>query len=203
MVSHIYKHCFVAYHAIMPQIQIDDQVFAELSRRAVGFNVTPNDVLRRILELPALSSAPVFVPAANSAEPPALPSKLGDFLNSERFRRNSQAIDRYLVLLGWLHATGPSEFSKVAFAFERGSRIYFAKSEKEILDSAPGSTARQIPQAPMWALTTLDNKSKRIVLEDLLRALGHSPAEVSLVLAELPDSGIRRSHARARLLDMI
>lgn len=39
----------------MNSIEIDDDVLAELSKRAVGFNVTPNLVIRRILGLPAAS----------------------------------------------------------------------------------------------------------------------------------------------------
>lgn len=176
----------------MNTIEIDDQVFAELSRRATGFHVTPNDVIRRILELPSLSSPP----------PPASPvaPTLFEFIKSERFQRHQQAVDRYLVILGWLHAADPKQFANVALGFRRGNRAYFANSEHEVLQSGEGITAKPIPQSPFWALTTLDNKSKRIVLEDVLRALGYSSSDINLVLAELPDSGIRRSHARARLL---
>ena len=49
-------------------------------------------------------------------------------------------------------------------------------------------------------LTTLDNKAKRIVVEDLLNALGYSGNEISLALAELPDSGIRRRHGVVQVL---
>ncbi len=91
----------------------------------------------------------------------------------------------------------------MALAFRRGTRRYFAKSEREILQSGEGITAKPIPQSPFWVLTTLDNKSKRIVLEDMLRALGYSRSDINLVVAELPDSGIRRSHARSRLLASI
>jgi negative modulator of initiation of replication len=176
----------------MNTIQIDDQVFAELARRASGFNVTPNDVLRRILSISAPS------PAAASQPPvsPPLASTLPDFIKSERFQRHHQAIDRYLVILGWLHSVSPKQFAEAAQKFHRGSRAYFAKTEKEILESGDGVTARQIPQSPFWTLTTLDNKSKRLVMEDMLRALGYSREDISLALTTLADSGIRRSHSR-------
>lgn len=177
----------------MNSIEIDDQVFAELSRRATGFHVTPNDVLRRILELPA--------PSLTQPTPTtAVASTLIEFIKSERFQRHHQAVDRYLVILGWLHSAHPKQFAATALGLHRGSRLYFANSEKEVLQSGDGITAKQIPQSPFWALTTLDNKSKRIVLEDMLRALTYSSGDINLVLDELPDSGIRRSHARARLL---
>jgi negative modulator of initiation of replication len=171
-------------------IEIDDQVLTELSRRATGFHVTPNDVLRRILSL----AAPA--PAAPPPSPQPLASTLAEFVKSERFQRHHQAIDRFLVILGWLHSAHPKQFAEAALKFHRGNRVYFAKSEKEILESGDGVTARQIPQSPFWALATLDNKSKRLVMEDILRALGYSRGDISLALAELPDSGIRRSHSR-------
>ncbi len=189
----------------MNSIEIDDQVLAELSLRATGFHVTPNDVLRRILDFKAPASPqPLATPIA-SPQPaaPPLPPTLLQFLESERFQRHHQAVDRYLVILAWLHSAQPKQFAEAALGFQRGSRHYFARSERAILESAVGSTAKPIPQSPFWALTTLDNKSKRIVLEDILRALSYSRGDIKLVLAELPDSGIRRNHARSRFADSI
>ena len=187
----------------MHSIQIDDQVYAELSRRVTGFNISPNDVLRRILDLPTASS-PSFPPAKRNetSQPPGVPAPqtLTEFLRSERFQRHHQTVDRFLVILGWLHATHPQQFADAALGFQRGKRLYFAKSEKDILESGENVTAKPIPQSPFWVLTTLDNKSKRLVLEDILRALSYARADINIVLAELPDSSIRRSHDRARLL---
>jgi hypothetical protein len=49
-------------------------------------------------------------------------------------------------------------------------------------------------------MTTLDNKTKHMILEDVLRALNYPQGDINLVLAEIPDSGIRRSHARTPLV---
>ena len=184
----------------MNSIEIDDQVLAELARRATGFHVTPNHVLRRILDLPPPSSSRPF---AAPHPPPLAPvaSTLIEFIRSERFQRHHQAVDRYLVILGWLHSAHSKLFADATLRFHRGSRAYFAKSEKEILESGDGVTAKLIPQSPFWTLTTLDNKSKRLVLEDILSALGYSRSDINLVLAELPDSSIRRNHGRGRLFD--
>lgn len=184
----------------MNSILIDDEVYAELARRVTGFNVTPNDILRRILDLPAAS---VSEPAAKSVGTPAEgagPQNLIEFIRSERFQRHRQTVDRFLVILGWLHVTHPNQFADAALGFQRGKRVYFAKSEKEILENGENVTAKPIPQSSFWALTTLDNRSKRLVLEDVLRALNYSRGDINIVLGELPDSGIRRSHDRARLL---
>ena len=41
----------------MHSIEIDNEAYHELSQRAVGFYLTPNDALRRVLELPDASLA--------------------------------------------------------------------------------------------------------------------------------------------------
>jgi len=182
----------------MKSIDIDEQVFEELARRATGFNVTPNDVLRRILDLTEPFPRPPVAPQSPSPAPVA--STLAEFIRSDQFQRHHQTVDRYLVILGWLHSAHPSKLEEAALSFHRGSRIYFAKTKKEILDSGTGVTAKQIPQSPFWTLATLDNKSKRLVLEEILRALDYSSSDIKFVLEQLPDSGIRRSHGRSQFL---
>jgi negative modulator of initiation of replication len=182
----------------MHTIEIDEQVLAELARRATGFHVTPNDVIRKVLQLDPRPAGPT--PSNGAASSATLPATLPEFLHSERFRTYHQAVDKFLAILGWLHHAHPKQFSDVALAFRRGSRRYFAKSEREILQGGEGVTAKPIPQSPFWVLTTLDNKSKRLVVEDVLRALGYSRGDINVALAELPDSGIRRNHSRSHLL---
>jgi negative modulator of initiation of replication len=175
-------------------IEIDDQVFAELSQRATGFHVTPNDVLRRILNL----SMPAVPRAARTgvATPAPAASTLVEFIRSDRFQRHRQAVDRFLAILGWLHGAHRIQFVDVVLGFRRGKRLYFAKSQEEIEESGRGITARPIPESQIWVLTTLDNKSKRIIIEDVLQELSYSRNDINLAVAELPDSDIRRRHAK-------
>ncbi|HEX4085148.1 MAG TPA: hypothetical protein VHY22_09570 [Chthoniobacteraceae bacterium] len=183
----------------MHSIQIDDQVFEELARSATGFNVTPNDVLRRLLKLPT----PTVTQQASQPKipvPAPVPSSLTELIASEHFQRSHQAIDRFLGVLAWLHASQPTQFAEAALAFHRGNRRYFAKSKEEVESSGAGITAKPIPQSPFWVLTTLDNKAKRLVIEDMLHALRYQPGDINLVLAELPDSDIRRHRGQSALL---
>src|SRR5258708_10313107 len=101
----------------MNTIEIDDQVFSELAGRAIGFHINPNDVLRRLLNLPPRSSSQ---PHVNQVEKPKAGSQsLLEFTKSERFQRHHQSIDRFLVILGWLHTTQPEQFAKAALEFQR------------------------------------------------------------------------------------
>src|SRR4051794_6741255 len=132
----------------MHSIQIDNDVYTELSRRVTGFNVSPNDILRRILNLPPTSSSQPAAQAVEVSKPPSVPAPqtLLEYIRSERFQRHQQTIDRFLVILGWLHATHPKQFADAALGFQRGKRLYFAKSEKDILENGENVTAKPIPQ---------------------------------------------------------
>ena len=189
----------------MNSIQIDDQVLAELEKRATGFHVTPNDVLRRVLNLTATAVAQSTRAVARLPQPVAngaVDSSIIEFIRSDRFQRHRQAIDRFLTILAWLHVAHPKQFTDAALSFRRGKRLYFAKSQQEIERSGDGITAKPISQSPFWVLTTLDNKSKRIVVEDVLHALGYSRGDINLVVAELPDSDIRRRHGTVGRLSL-
>lgn len=176
---------------------LEDDVVAGLKGRAMGFNLTPNDVLRQILALPVCVARPTVKHAVPS-QPPVSVTKaftLPEFIKSERFQRHRQAIDRFLAILSWLHSTHPKQFADVVLGFRRGKRLYFGRSKQEVEQSGDGITAKAIPQSPFWVLATLDNKSKRVVLEDVLHALNYSRVDINTAVVELPDSDIRRRRA--------
>lgn len=169
----------------MKQIEIDAEVLEQLSKQAVGFNVTPNDVLRKLLGLDIYSDM--------SKEPTISTSLLG-FIHSKEFEAHSQAIDRYLNILSWLNTHHEEKFPNVILNFQRGGRRYFADTEDDIL-RADGVSAKPIPRSSFWALATLDNKTKRLILEDILGLLGYQNHEVSEIVAKIPDSTIRRNRS--------
>ena len=82
-------------------------------KQAVGFNVTPNDVLRKLLGLDIYSDM--------SKEPTISTSLLG-FIHSKEFEAHSQAIDRYLNILSWLNTHHEEKFPNVILNFQRGGR---------------------------------------------------------------------------------
>lgn len=182
----------------MHSIAIDDEVFADLAARATGFNVTPNAVLRRILGLPTADLDESAISPLDSGKAET-PQSLVGFIRTQKFQRHQQTVDRFLLILGWLHAKDAKVFATAIMGFQRGKRLYFARSKSEILKNGANVTAKPIPQSPFWALTTLDNKSKRLIIEDLLSSLKYSRSEIQAVMSELPDSGIRRSHGPKNL----
>ena len=174
----------------MRTIEVDDEVFSRLADQAVGFHVVPNDVLRRILGL----TGPTQKLAVSSTKTDS-ESSLAAFIGSVKFQQITQAVDRFLVLLAWAYMAKPDEFARVVSEFQRGQRRYFGRSQEEIENSGEGIKAKQIPNSPFWVLTTLDNRTKRSVLEDVLRRVGYSAGETNLAKAQLPDTDMRRRGA--------
>ena len=112
----------------------------------------------------------------------------GEIQEALKNGRNYKGIDKYLAILGWLYKHRPSEFAKVE-DFRRGSRVHFARSQRAIEESGKGAIhAKRIPNTPVGALSTLDNRTKRVILADMLHAVGFQQDEIKIVLGTIPDS---------------
>lgn len=161
----------------MREIKVDDSVYIALEGRASGFSKTPNDVLRSLLGIDRTESRPQSAAATLDA--------LATYVESPDYKALRGAEDRYLAVLGRLYALHQVHFQKLA-AYGRGTRPYFADSEKKIKTAADYAGAKRIPDTPYFAMTTLDNKSKRKVLAYALELCGYSPSTVAKVIATLP-----------------
>jgi negative regulator of replication initiation len=105
------------------------------------------------------------------------------------------AINKYLTVLGWVNKNRPTEFLKI-LDFRRGDRLYFGKSQRQVEDSGEGIDAKQIPGSDIWAMSTLDNRTKRNLLADLLSLFGFHAGEINVVVDSIPDSGRHRGQGR-------
>jgi negative regulator of replication initiation len=167
-------------------IEVDDQVYDTLAKRVTGFNQRPNDVLRSILGLNGSQTG------HSSPVPPETPTTLLQLIESQDYRLRKTAIEKYLLILGWLNKNHAESFAKIE-KFRRGKRVYFASDPKLIAESGQGLSIKRIPGAAYYALATLDNRGKRVIIADVLTLFGY-PHDVCTKVAEtIEDSGIRRS----------
>lgn len=182
----------------MITIEIDHEVHSALEARAEGFNDNENKVLRRLLGLGANSENKSD---QSDKSQPSAATPMVEFVRGPRFQGLGRGLDRFLAILGWLDERHGKAFEEIE-KLPLGGRKYFAKTEAEIRAKAGGAiTVHQIPgPSHMWALTTLSNDSKKMVVSRVLKYLGHSPEETRQVVAQFPASENRRSEERARLL---
>jgi negative regulator of replication initiation len=176
----------------MKTIQLEDSVFATLEHRVRGFNDTPNDVIKRLLEESGESNNSVHTELKPTA-PPAASQKTGaivQLVQSPKYLMGD-AKDRYFAVLEFLYHQHQKEFSLLE-NFHRGKRINFARDAKTIEESGSSTYPQKIPNTPYYVLTNLSNPRKRQILEDILRMFNYPNTEIGIVLNSIPDSGISR-----------
>jgi negative regulator of replication initiation len=172
-------------------IHIDDELLAEIEKRTTP-DFDHNDVIQKLLKKALASPLPTNAPKTNSEPTPTVSSKnsILTFIQSPEFKIAS-GINKYLAVLAWVNKNRPKEFQKIE-DYRKGNRIYFGRTQRQVEDSGKGINATEIPGSNVWALTTLDNRAKRSLLEDLLHIFNFPPGEINAVINSLPDSGRHR-----------
>src|SRR5712691_3856845 len=150
--------------------EVDQDVYSALESRVRGFHDTENSVLRRIL----LGDS-----GANGASASTTGGHLGQkspiitFVTDPKFQALGRGLDRFLAMLSWLHSQNQETFAGLP-SLPFGSRKYFGRAEREILDTAPGTKAKQIPNSEYWVMVTFSNDDKKKLLRRVMRFLGYS-----------------------------
>jgi negative modulator of initiation of replication len=84
------------------------------------------------------------------------------------------ALERFLRILGFLHAQHLQDFEKVLQIRGR-HRIYFGRSREDVDRSGKSVFPQQIPGSKYWVMTNSPTRQKREILTKVLRMLGYSP----------------------------
>lgn len=158
----------------MKTIEVEDDVYEHILRKSKFIGEGATSILRRELGMEKAGADASPQDAALSA-----------YLQTPAFLLTTTATDRYLAVLGHAHSQDKEKFG-VLFTLPGGNkRVYFAKSQKEILDSGTSTHPRQIPGTKFWALTNMDTKQKKERLSVALRALGYGTGVVAEALKSL------------------
>lgn len=88
----------------------------------------------------------------------------------ERLAIHHKAVDRFLILLGWLHEEHRENFSKV-LRVEGSQRRYFATSPRELEETGTSVHPAQIPRSGYWVITNNDTPKKARMMDDVLQVL--------------------------------
>lgn len=176
----------------MKTIEVDDDVYWELERKAVGFDATPNSVLRGLLGLP-------LAPREVAAAVPALALPPEDLRAFGPLRAARKAVDVYAAIFSWLYQKHSDRFTDLE-RFLNKTRSYIGRDPEAIKSSGRGVHVAAVPNSPLWLMVTLDNNQKRRVMADALVFLGYTEPQTSVVLSLLPVSAAgSRSRTRSAL----
>ncbi len=165
-------------------IEVEDDIFDFLVGKITGFGETPSAVLRRELNLRKQAQlAPLQTQSAISKTAQTA-SPLAKFVDRPEFLVHPDVVSRYLGLLSWLYNRDPEGFKRIT-AIGGRKRKYFALSSQELDASGRMVMPKGIPNSPFWAVTNNATALKRKILEQVMRVLGYSPADIGIALSVL------------------
>lgn len=187
------------------QVEIDNEVFDALKKRITGFNETPNDVLRCLLDLPRKGVGPEKQPNSELATrngAPARELKVRNTLATLVARTAygpAPAINKYLAILAVIIKEVPGMREKL-LQYRKGKRVYFSEKEEEIHSSAQNVTVHKIPNESIFVLSTMDNRAKREILADICLLAGLNRSEAEEIVSSIQDSAKKR---RSSIVDTL
>jgi negative modulator of initiation of replication len=159
----------------VPVVELDPDVYGALLRRTQWIGEDASSILRRELNLPAVSAA-VNGAAAESAR--GRDEELDAFLRGPLFLRAANVTERYLGLLGWIARRDPEHFEQDVLVMRGRKRRYFGRTREEIERSGNSTHPHPIPGTAWWAMTNADTAWKRDRIHDVMQVLGYAPAAV-------------------------
>jgi len=173
----------------MAHIEIDEEVLTRLESEVHGFNQTPNDVLRRILGLNGQTGTNGSLAPTTQTRPEAevSSSALGQLLASSEYRVLTKTVGRYLKVLSWLRRQHTEDFDRVLGDYKLGSRVLLSRDRKEIEQTGKHVTVKALPgiTPPYFAMVTLDDNRKKVILSQILALFGYSVSDINAVTGSL------------------
>ena len=102
--------------------------------------------------------------------------------------RTRQVVDRFIVILAWIHEQEPEKF-ECARQIRGRTRIYFSHSRRDIEDSGKSTFPVEIETTGWFVSTNNSTPNKREIIDQLLRLLAFPETERDAIIQALdPDS---------------
>jgi negative modulator of initiation of replication len=102
--------------------------------------------------------------------------------------RTRQVVDRFIVILAWIHEQEPEKF-ECAQQIRGRTRIYFSRTRSEIEESGKSTFPVEIETTGWFVSTNNSTPNKREILDQLLRLLAFPETERDAIVQVLdPDS---------------
>ncbi len=164
----------------MKTIEVDDQIYHYIASRTLHIGESASDILRRLLALPqdnALDAVTVSDQHTTEQETPVSEGDLVTLLNNAQLAKEESAIARFMLILSALYRARPDAFRRAADIKGR-KRIYFAEDPQALLENGKTTKPKPVPESPYWVITNTNTGRKRLIIEQLMQAMGYS-AEIT------------------------
>jgi negative modulator of initiation of replication len=163
----------------MKTIEVDEQIYRYIASRTLHIGESASDILRRLLALPldASDEPAVFAVASHNtnSEPTIGVSAdvLANLLDNAQLAKEESAIARFLLILSALYRAQPDAF-RLGADIKGRKRVYFAEDPQALLDNGTTTKPKPIPETPYWVITNTNTGRKRLIIEQLMQAMGYS-----------------------------
>jgi len=135
------------------------QILKSICECATANKITPEDVLR--LSVGLQSREPIL-------------------LDCEKIQGSNQ-INRFLSILAELHAKLPTPFEEAVVTVKGTTRIYFARTEREIFATGNSNTAKKIPGSSWFVSNDINVLLKMNITNELMQKMRFSKEYSSMI----------------------
>ena len=155
----------------MKTIQIEDDIYTYIAAHTLEIGEPATSILRRLLKVRQQGlqePKPVMDDLAH---------ELTQLLAESTFTRPTTAVFRMLRIFREIYSQRPKDFHKVLEIRGR-DRLYFAKSEAEILKSGTSTQPREIEGTGYWVMTNSTTRMKQQLVNDVLTKFDYSESAI-------------------------
>ena len=161
----------------MNTIEIDDELYHYIASQTQRIGESANEILRRILLNKGAVAQPV---SAVAAEPVRSSQKVFDILSKQDLQAEMSVVGRFLIILSALARAHRTEFA-VVLEIKGRNRVYFGRSEADLLEAGSSTNPKQIPNSDFWVITNSNTTRKKMMLTEASLKLGYSQQEAEVI----------------------
>lgn len=168
----------------MKTIEVDEQIYRYIASRTLHIGESASDILRRLLALPFDANHEPAVSALLDQESnvefsaESSTDLLNKLIDDAQLAKEESAIARFMLILSALYRAQPDAFSRGA-ALKGRKRIYFAEDPQALLDNGTTTKPKPVPDTPYWVITNTNTGRKRLIIEQLMQAMGYSAETIA------------------------
>lgn len=160
----------------MNTIEIDDELYHYIASQTQRIGESANEILHRIL----LNKVAVAQPPVTASEPAKPSQKVFDILSKQDLQAELSVVGRFLIILSALARAHKTEFAAV-LEIKGRNRVYFGRSEADLLEAGSSTNPKQIPNSEFWVITNSNTTRKKMMLTEAALKLGYSQEEAEVI----------------------
>jgi len=177
----------------MKHIEIDEELYQHLASKTQYIGESASSIIRRLLSLPVDESVlsnkrpeqvdSVLIQQNEEQlveQVTKAPENVFNYINKEELATQRGAVGRFLLILSALHRVHSENFSSVIEIRGR-DRLYFARTENELVNSGSSMKPKQIPESSFWVMTNSNTTRKKMMLTEVAKKLGYQQQEIEKI----------------------